>query len=119
MSAITLTADNFDDVLDKNELVVIDFWAEWCAPCKSFSKVIEQLSAKHSDVVFGSVDIDKEKELAEDFHIMSVPSVMILRRRVIVFAETGALTEQAMQDLLHQAKSLDEKQLLLNKKPAE
>ena len=111
MSLMELTSHNFDKVMAHHDLVVVDFGAQWCAPCRSFTKVIEKLNKKYPSIIFGNVDIDKEKELAEDFHIMSVPSIMILRDRVVVFAETGALTETALSELIEQARSLDTEQL--------
>ena len=111
MSTMELTTVNFDEVITENNLVVIDFWAKWCVPCKSLAKVIETMDKKYPDVIFGSVDIDKEKALAEEFHIVSIPAVMILRDRVIVYAEAGALTVGALGDLIEQTKALDTKEL--------
>jgi thioredoxin 1 len=111
MSIVELTQKNFDKTVADNNLVVIDFWAEWCGPCRSFTKVIEELDKKYPEVTFGAIDIEKEKELAEDFNIMSVPAIMILRERVVVFAQTGALPLSAMIELIEQAKKLDQQAL--------
>ena len=111
MSLIKLTQDNFDEVIAKHGLIVIDFWATWCVPCKSFEKVVQAAAEKYSDVAFATVDIDAEKTLAEEFHIRSVPSIMILRERVVVFAESGALTTGALTELIDQAKALDPEEL--------
>jgi len=111
MSIVELNHANFDKVVGDNDLVVIDFWAEWCAPCKSFAHVIENLDQAYPEVTFASVDIDKEKELAEEFQVVSVPAVMILRNRVVVYAESGALTATALKELIEQAKALDQAQL--------
>lgn len=104
MNIIKLTKSNFDETVDKNRLLVIDFWAEWCAPCKSFAKVIETISDQYPQFVFGNVNIDEEKELAEEFAIQSIPAVMIIRDRVVIFAETGALSVKGLSDLLDKAK---------------
>lgn len=101
-----LTKDNFDQVINQNDIVVVDFGAEWCAPCRSFEKVIQELSSKHPEIVFGQVDIEKEKELAEEFQIMSIPAVMILRNQVIIYAQTGALPLSTMSELIEQAKTI-------------
>lgn len=107
MNIMEITQKDFDNVVTKHDLIVIDFWAEWCGPCKSFKKVVEAVSEKYPEVIFGGVNIDNEKELAEEFQIQSVPSVMILRNRVVVFAESGALSVSALSDLIEQAKTLD------------
>ncbi len=104
---IALTNANFDDILAKHKLLLIDFWAKWCAPCKDLQKVIEQVAVDYPEFVFASVDIEAEKELADEFNIRSVPSVMILRDDVVVFAESGAMTAEILRDLLNQTKSLD------------
>lgn len=111
MNIIDITHRDFDEVVAQHELIVIDFWAEWCGPCKSFKKVVEEVAGKYPEVIFAGVDIDAEKELAEEFHIQSVPSVMVLRNQVIVFAESGTLTVKALTDLIKQAKVLDPEQL--------
>lgn len=107
MNVIELTDRTFSKVAEQHPLLVVDFWAEWCAPCKSFAKVIEQLSPQYEDVVFGSVDIDREKNLAKDFAIRSVPTIMILKHQVVVYADSGALTESVLIELIEQAKALD------------
>lgn len=111
MSLLNLTQENFDTVMMNNALVIVDFSASWCAPCRSFEKVIHHLDKQYPEVIFGSVDIEKEKELAADFNIVSVPSVMILRDQVVVFAQTGAITWDTMVELIEQAKQLDQKKL--------
>lgn len=107
MNIVEITHQNFDDVVANHELLLIDFSAQWCAPCKSFAKIIAEVAKKYPDVTFATVDIDEESELAEDFRIRSVPYVMILRNRVVVFAESGALSANSLMDLLEQAKALD------------
>lgn len=111
MNMITLTQDNFDAMVAKHELIVVDFWAQWCAPCQSFDKVVSVIAKQYPDVAFAKVDIDQEKALAEEFHILSVPAVMILRHRTIVFADAGALTGTALSELIDQAKALDPQKL--------
>lgn len=107
MAIQVLTQDNFTQILAEHELVVVDFSAQWCAPCQSFTKVVEKVAQEHPDVLFGSVDIDKEPELAKDFNIMSVPAVMILKQQVVVYADSGLLMESSLVELIEQAKQLD------------
>lgn len=111
MNIIQLTQQNFDEVVEKHNFLVIDFWAKWCVPCRSFSKVVEKVAEQYPEFVFGTVDIDVEKELAEEFNIRSVPSIMILRDKVIIFAESGALTASSLIDLLKQTKALKSEDL--------
>lgn len=107
MNIVELTNKNFDQVIAENKLLFIDFWAEWCAPCKAFAKIIKKVAKDYPDITFGSINIDEQKELTEEFQIMSVPSVMILRDRVIVFAQTGTITDKVVRDLLEQAKNIN------------
>lgn len=109
---LILSQANFDEVVDKNELVVISFSAHWCAPCRFFAKVCQAVAKKNLDVVFASVDVEAETHLAEEFSVRSVPSVMILRRKVVVYANTGALSEAALAELIQNARSLDIQVLL-------
>lgn len=103
---MTLTQENFDEALQKNPVIVVDFWAKWCMPCRSFSHVIMEAAKRFPEVMFGAVDIDEQKELANEFAIKSVPSVMIIRDQVVVYAEAGALTLGNMIDLLEQTLKL-------------
>lgn len=111
MAIITLTKDNFDQTVAANDFVIVDFWAKWCQPCKGFSKIIAAAAEKYKDVVFGSVDIEAEPELANDFNVRSVPLILVLRESVIVFAESGALPASALETLIQQAKALDMKEI--------
>jgi thioredoxin 1 len=107
MATVELTKDNFQDTVTKNDMVVIDFWAEWCGPCKGFAPVFEAASEKYSDVVFGKVDADQQQELAAAFSIRSIPYVMLLRENVILFAQAGAMPAEGLESVIQQARALD------------
>ena len=101
-----LTTDNFDQMLSSHGMLVVDFWAEWCGPCRAFGKVMVEAAELYSDVTFASVNVEIEKELAEEFAVRSIPFVMIIRDRTVVYAESGALSLPALKDLIDQAKKL-------------
>jgi thioredoxin len=102
-----LTKDNFDQTINGDKTVIIDFWAPWCGPCRSFAPVFEKASESHADVVFAKVNSDEQQELAAAFNIRSIPTLMVFREKVILFQQAGALPGQALEQVLAQAKSLD------------
>ncbi len=107
MTTVNLTKDNFDQTVEDNATVVVDFWAPWCAPCRSFSPVFEAASAKFPGVVFAKVNTEDEPDLAGSFGIRSIPTLMILREKVILYSEAGALPAAQLEAVLQQASSLD------------
>ncbi|GAA3367738.1 thioredoxin [Streptomyces sannanensis] len=107
MATVELTKDNFDQIVSENDFVLIDFWAAWCGPCRQFGPVFEAASERHEDLVFGKVDTEAQPELAAAFGISSIPTLMIVREKVAVFAQPGALPAPALEDLIGQARALD------------
>ncbi len=107
MSTVDLTGQNFEDVVTRNDMVIVDFWAPWCGPCKGFAPVFEAASDKYPDMVFGKVNTDDEQELAGHFGIRSIPTLMVFREKVILFSQAGALPAQGLESVIIQAKALD------------
>jgi thioredoxin len=107
MATVELNKDNFEDVVTQNNMVVIDFWASWCGPCKGFAPVFEAASEQHPNIVFGKVNADDEQELAAAFSIRSIPYVMLLREKVVLFAQAGALPAEGLESVIRQARALD------------
>ncbi|MDQ6916915.1 MAG: thioredoxin family protein [Pseudomonadota bacterium] len=102
-----LTSDNFSAAIDDQSLAIVDFWAPWCAPCRAFAPVFAAAAAKHSDAFFAKVNTEEEQELAAQFGIRSIPTLMIFRDNIIVFSEAGALGAGSLEQVLTAAKALD------------
>ena len=107
MATIDLTRENFEKTVNENPMVVVDFWAPWCGPCKGFAPVYEQASEAHPEVVFAKVNTDEQQELAGTFGIRSIPTLAVFRDKVIVFQQAGALPRTALDQVITRAKSLD------------
>lgn len=107
MAAIDLTKDNFQSAIDDNDIVIVDFWATWCGPCKQFAPVFEAASELHPDIVFGKVNTEEQQELAGDFQIRSIPTLMIFREQIGVFMQPGALPPQALEEIIGKVRELD------------
>lgn len=107
MATIQLTKDNFDETVSNNDVVIIDFWAQWCAPCRSFAPIFETASDDHPDIVFGKVNTEEEQELAAAFQVRSIPMVMVFREQIVLYAQPGMLGESQLKRLIDQTKEID------------
>jgi len=107
MATVELTKDNFEQVVTGNDVVIVDFWAPWCAPCRAFAPTFEEASEQHADVVFAKVNTEQEQEVAGAFNIRSIPTLMVFREKVILYAEAGSLPAAALEQVITQAKGID------------
>ena len=107
MATIDLTADTFTDHVEKDDILLVDFWASWCGPCRQFAPVYEAASEKHSDLVFGSVNTEEEQQLAGAFRVTSIPTLMVFREQVLVYAQPGALPPDSLEQLITAVRGLD------------
>ncbi len=107
MSTVNLTAGDFEATVNGDGIVLVDFWASWCGPCRGFAPVFEAASEEHPEITFGKVDTEAEQELAGALQIMSIPTLMIFRDGILLFSQPGALPKQVLDDLVAQAQALD------------
>lgn len=107
MAVVELNAQSFEQTIKDNDFVIVDFWAPWCGPCRSFAPVFEQVSNDHDDVVFAKVNTEEEQQIAAHFQIRSIPTLMIFRDQIIIFAQPGALPEGSFRQLIEKARELD------------
>ncbi|MGX1908403.1 thioredoxin family protein [Streptomyces phaeochromogenes] len=107
MPTTELTKDNFEETVTGSEIVLIDFWAAWCGPCRTFGPVYEKAAVRHPDIVFGKVDTEAQPELAGTFQISSIPTLMAVRDRTVLYSQPGALPPQALEELIGKIRAVD------------
>lgn len=107
MATVELNTENFDEIVGGNNFVIVDFWAPWCGPCQSFGPVFEETSEKNEDIVFAKVNTEEQQDLAAHFQVRSIPTLMIFRDQVVIYAQPGALMGSQFEQLIEQARELD------------
>ncbi len=107
MAVVNLTKENLEDTINNNDMVIIDFWAEWCGPCKSFGPTFEKVAEDHDNIVFAKINTEEQQELAAMFQIRSIPTLMMFREQIIIFKEAGALPESALREVVERVQTLD------------
>jgi thioredoxin len=111
MPTTEITKDIFNDTINNNNIVVVDWWAEWCGPCRSFAPVFAEASEKHTDIVFGKIDTETQPELAAMARITSIPTLMVFREGILIFSQAGALPTSSLEELIGKVRELDMEQV--------
>ena len=119
MKPIALTTEKFADIVEQEGIVVVDFWASWCGPCRAFAPIFEAAASKHEDIVWAKVDTEAEPELARALGIRAIPTLMIFRGGILVFSQAGALPTRALEDVIAKARALDMAQIRKDVEEAE
>ena len=107
MATVELTKETFEETIINNDIIIVDFWAPWCGPCKSFGPIYEAESEKHDDVVFAKINTEDQQELGASFNIKSIPTLMIFREKIVIFSQAGALPASALEEIIAKTKELD------------
>jgi thioredoxin 1 len=111
MALENLTAENFNEKVSSSDIVILDFWAPWCGPCKQFGPIFEKVSQEYPDILFGKINTEEEQELAAYFQIRSIPTVMVLRENIVLFSQPGLIPEEGLKDIISQVQALDMEQV--------
>jgi len=107
VATIDITSQTFEETIEKNDIVIVDFWAEWCGPCKSFAPIYDEVSEKHEGIIFGKINTEEEQELAGHFQIRSIPTLMIFREQVVLFSQPGMLNAEQLEDVISKVQDID------------